>query len=913
MPETTPNNAGSYCNAELQNQNYSRYDCTNSEYARTWNTRTSRAQPQLPFDIFSGSQVRWQPTTHLQLKTAEQVRYNGTVPTLQPFPSTNLLAIPRLDGKIGSEPGILSRTYCTTASSIPEAQLSSRSESPPTASDDVLTIRTCIGPKNIRDAHQLGCRAFEKSRYKVYRLPGRFSASKPVSTAVTRRYSLNEKYHATTGLENKFRQVCSDSDTMPRVSRHNMGHKTQRNVLVGVEVPIATQSTSATAQIRQVVPKTVSNTDGETQLCHFCDQTRSSSLSNSASLQPAVVKKSSLPSSEHSAASSERHGMVVQFNRSEHADSYGRCYPSFNDRRVGHRLGSSDQRPVHYGLVDEPSDTVARQQKRNVRRICSYISRTPSPTKRAYSITDGQSDGGILYQQRRWHKIEEATRTNSTAAYGLGRAKRASSCPIFSRKIQRRSGRSFTSEGTSRVASHNESDIEYFSDVGDTRDGFVCVRDRTCDTEVCFDGRARSAGTAPQRVLSPMALPSGVVISTSESDSQSAQSPEPSNRTIHPNCTQMEQGVLAGRCSTTSSSTAVPDTRPASSSNRHANRLASAANSESAPRSMVDFGWRELLTEWTDQEQELLMSGWRPSTIKTYKPAWTRWKKWCESKSVNFKSPKADQVARYLAYLHYDIGLAYKTILVHKSVISTFTHLDSNVDLSSNFFIKHILKAISVARTKPIKPPIWNPKLLLQFMSGYRLDENNLYQVSRHTATLLLLASGRRVHDLTLLRIDNSSLIDEQTSIILWPVFGSKTDNANHQQSGWRLREHPDEKLNVVFWIRRLIQLSMSRRQNINHLFITARSDAKPASRTVIGGWVKSLLKDADIEASPGSVRSAVASLNWLENYPIDKILATGNWKTVHTFRNYYQRELMNENSSRRQSVSLSNYFDAVN
>lgn len=328
---------------------------------------------------------------------------------------------------------------------------------------------------------------------------------------------------------------------------------------------------------------------------------------------------------------------------------------------------------------------------------------------------------------------------------------------------------------------------------------------------------------------------------------------------------------------------------------------------------MVDYGWKEMLTEWTDQEQELLMSGWRPSTMKTYKPAWARWRKWCESHSINFTHPKADQVARYLAYLHCDVGLAYKTILVHKSVISTFTHINSNVDLSSNFFIKHMLKAISVARIKPIKPPIWNPKLLLQYLSAYSPDENNLYQVSRHTATLLLLASGRRVHDLTLLRIDSSSLIDENSCIVLWPAFGSKTDNVNHRQSGWRLREHPDKSLNIIFWIRQLLKLSLCRRQNINNLFITARGDVKPASRTVIGGWVKSLLKDAGIEAPPGSVRSAVASLNWLERFSLDKILATGNWKSEHTFRKYYQRKLINENQCNIQSVSLSNYFDAVN
>lgn len=328
---------------------------------------------------------------------------------------------------------------------------------------------------------------------------------------------------------------------------------------------------------------------------------------------------------------------------------------------------------------------------------------------------------------------------------------------------------------------------------------------------------------------------------------------------------------------------------------------------------MADFGWQELLADWTEQEQKLLMSSWRNSTINTYRPAWERWKKWCELHSINYKLPKAEQVARYLAHLHCDIGLSYRTILVHKSVISTFTNLTANIDLSSNFFIKHMLKAISIARERPINAPIWNPKLLLEYIKSHSLNQNNIYQVSRVTATLLLLASGRRVHDLTLLRIDGNSLINQNNSIILWPAFGSKTDSIRHRQSGWKLRQHPDKNLNIVFWIKQLLKITIDRRKDINHLFITARGDPKPASKTVIAGWIKSLMKDAGIESSPGSIRSAVASLNWLENFTIDKILETGNWKTVHTFRKYYQKEIIDFNEcNRTESVSLSNYFDSV-
>ncbi|KOB79390.1 Neuropeptide receptor A33 [Operophtera brumata] len=64
---------------------------------------------------------------------------------------------------------------------------------------------------------------------------------------------------------------------------------------------------------------------------------------------------------------------------------------------------------------------------------------------------------------------------------------------------------------------------------------------------------------------------------------------------------------------------------------------------------------------------------------------------------------------------------------------------------------------------------------------------------------------------------------------------------------------------------------------------------AKAASRTVIASWVKSALAEAGIIASPGSIRSAVASKNWADNVPVDEILSRGNWRSGNTFRQFYR------------------------
>lgn len=106
---------------------------------------------------------------------------------------------------------------------------------------------------------------------------------------------------------------------------------------------------------------------------------------------------------------------------------------------------------------------------------------------------------------------------------------------------------------------------------------------------------------------------------------------------------------------------------------------------------------------------------------------------------------------------------------------------------------------------------------------------------------------------------------------------------------------HPNPQISPVRWVKLLISLSEERRckeEGLSHLFITIVSKPQPASRTVIGGWLKSVLREAGVTASPGSFRAAVASASWIENHPVEDIVAKGNWKSEQTFQRFYCKEI---------------------
>uniref|UniRef100_A0A8D8XHQ0 Uncharacterized protein n=1 Tax=Cacopsylla melanoneura TaxID=428564 RepID=A0A8D8XHQ0_9HEMI len=62
----------------------------------------------------------------------------------------------------------------------------------------------------------------------------------------------------------------------------------------------------------------------------------------------------------------------------------------------------------------------------------------------------------------------------------------------------------------------------------------------------------------------------------------------------------------------------------------------------------------------------------------------------------------------------------------------------------------------------------------------------------RHVATLLLGASGRRVHDLTLMHVTEDGLQRIPPDRVFL-AFDSKTDSNSRSQSGWRLSPNTSE------------------------------------------------------------------------------------------------------------------------
>lgn len=430
-----------------------------------------------------------------------------------------------------------------------------------------------------------------------------------------------------------------------------------------------------------------------------------------------------------------------------------------------------------------------------------------------------------------------------------------------------------------------------------TGNRLICFCSFSSSSRLCERRHERQRMPIHRCIQQKMALQTGLAIPATCINPTSPASLTIIGRSLSASNSNVGSSILDARNQQTKRGTTSPDSESVRMPCRSTHKSPTTGGRSIRIGGMDDSGWEKQVIDWSDDHIRLLESSWRQSTLKTYKPIWNRWRKWSTDNYVQANNPNPSDLAKYLCHLYTDVQLAPKTIALHKSVVANFSNPLRARELSSHILVKQTVRGIFLDRPPtPVKTLAWNMEDMLNFLRSYDFNEDSLFAVSRHTCVLLLLATGRRVHDLTLLSIDTTSFEDRTNELTFWPKYGSKTDNSSYRQSGWLLKKtvNNDPRLDLVLWTKNLISISEERRRSkgLTNLFITTRGAVKNASRSVIAGWIRTLFKEAGISASAGSFRSAVSSHNWSSNkFDIDAIMKRGNWRSKNTFFRHYFRE----------------------
>lgn len=871
-----------------------RYDGDNSKNDSSRNSEASKVFSQFHFAALSSTKKRRVSPPNFQLKSFERIRENGTVSPHKYESHSRLSTTAGLDVQNRFESSLFSSQNRKTTPALSSPNL--RWE---TTRNDLPSIWTKDGTKNLLNSHQLGGSDLATKKYTYHNILGRYFACPSKCSHSTKTRKNHDRYSSCSRVVRECQKIYNHTTKKPYISGGPMEDVGQLKVVTYRKNHQNHQKSPSNLGSGKSHAKRNTESRRSLKLCQFRSTTRKITPSSTSK-----IHEHSINSSKEkicTTASGENRTEVVArklpflnnvATSSPYAFSDNRCFGPCMGRSV--RQCASERILVHTGA------NASLQSKRDASHPkCN--SKSCSPVKSQLFINSvRQPNCSCSPPKGRRDEISSIDEVNASTVDTVRSTSNIIFHSLHSGQIQR-SCRSFITPSTpTRMASLTEKCGNNIQEMGFSSNRPFRFGESPRGEQLCVTRPERPQSALSQRFQCTMELPTSLAVPATLSGTKGSVSPQPINGNIPDSSAAVAQSILESRSQSESSRSPVCSEGPENEINRHIDRPTATERRRSNPRNLEMWGWTEEIKDWNSNQISLLKSSWRDSTLKTYSIAWKRWLTWAKSNNVDEQRPSGSHLARYLADLHLINGFSHNTIMLHKSVVSSLCNVEMSSQLSSHVMVKHVLKAISLKNPKHTKPPIWDISDLVKFLSTYSIDTNNMYQTSRHTAILLLLCSGRRIHDLTLLRVDPDHYIESDNCVTLWPDFGSKTDSSNYKQSGWKLIVNNESKqLDPIFWVKTTVSLLKNRRDisNSYNLFMTVRGPAKPASRTVIAGWIRHLFKNANIQYSPGSTRSAVASKNWL-HYPLDEVLARGNWRSASTFHKFYRREVQSFSDS---------------
>lgn len=857
---------------------------------------------QLSFNNVSKTQARRITTTDFQPEESEQIRVYATVSTGEYAQSSRIPTKTGLDGKNRYFPGLFPRGYSSKPQMLFKAHISQR-----TAGNDVPTFRPQLGAISLCLHNRMDSTAPARRGHKDTGLPGRLPLGPPRPDHPEPALGLRGPTVEPTGLANKSSEVNPETSKNPRVPGNHLESMVQHKNPTGqkdCQNKIQYKSNSI-LRASQLLRNSISSRP--TELFELRCSEGQIEFSSHTIIQPQSARNSAKIQCTNSRQN--RNEMVAQKLLPINSHTYSATVSLPDDRRLGHSLGGTAGQYQYTGPVETARKRPSLQSKRVTRSPQGNRTNANDISQQNCNATNRQQNSHRIHSKRRRNKVSGTDDLNVQLVCTTGSVQHKTDNVPYSGHLQQRSGPPISENAITGMAPAAVSAGNNIRQMGSADNGPLCIENSTRGEGLLFDRPQRRPSENARCVRPSMVISTSLGLPTTLSDATRTEPLEQCIRDISSSSSSVGTSILATGPETKSVRPTTHDLELTPSTSGCNVRPSSSEGRRDDSGSMEMWGWSDDLPNWSPEQKKLLLTSWRPSTLKTYRPAWNRWCEWARTKGVAPTNPSGSDLGRFIIDLHLIHKLSYNSILLHKSVVSTMCNTHSS-HLSSDSVVKHALKAVALQTPKASKSPIWDIDIVIDFISKSDTQTSSLYEASRQTATLLLLCSGRRVHDLTLLRIDADHCVTMHDSIIFWPEFGSKTDSYDYRQSGWKLLMNKDNPaLDPVTWIKKVIALSAERRKHndVKNLFISTCGAPKAASKTIVGTWVKSVLTDSGVTATPGSVRSAVASKSWINNSPLDEILTRGNWRSGNTFARYYRRQVLES-----QSNPISRLFDSI-
>ena len=261
-------------------------------------------------------------------------------------------------------------------------------------------------------------------------------------------------------------------------------------------------------------------------------------------------------------------------------------------------------------------------------------------------------------------------------------------------------------------------------------------------------------------------------------------------------------------------------------------------------------------------------------------------------------APALVQVLEYLTFL-YEIGRSYRTINVHRSMLSGKLPEIDGVHIGKHPMVTRLLKAVYNKRTPRAKyDAFWDADKALCSVKELGATESlPLKQITLKTVLLLALSAFLRVSELA--SIDVKSLRFGESEVRFSLLKPRKAQSSGPLQN-LTVKKHPeDSQICPVSCLRSYIERTKKlRAKNERELFVGLVPPHKVVGSCSIARWIKHALRLSKIDTSvfsAHSTRGAAASSALVSGVSCDQILKAASWKRESTFKRFYKRRIMRD------------------
>ena len=314
-----------------------------------------------------------------------------------------------------------------------------------------------------------------------------------------------------------------------------------------------------------------------------------------------------------------------------------------------------------------------------------------------------------------------------------------------------------------------------------------------------------------------------------------------------------------------------------------------------------------------------IQSARKPSTIRTYEPKWQAFSKWCEGKTDPTIAPM-ELVLTYLQIL-VDRQLAYDTVRSYGNAITAFHRgFPGGVTVMTHHWGRSFFRGL--LRSRPAtrrSAPAWDLPLVLNALCEAPfepLEQADIAHLSKKTAFLIAITSGKRVSDMIALSTQPGCLVltGDKSKAVLRPnpTLHPKMVRKGRKVSNLTLEAfYPNPvgpeavRLHGLCPVRALDEY-LRRTEGVrttDQLFVAygGASPGKALTKARLAHWMVDVICEAYERAglpTPSvkahSTRGTATSMALLRGVTVEEICDSADWRSENVFISHYLRDVRN-------------------